>query len=134
MFKRPRRKKTPRIETLIGRNVRVRGDIEFSGGVHIEGEVGGSVRVADGATGFVAVSEQALIEGSLLATQGVVNGAVHGDIVVAERVVLGAKARVGGNVHYGAIEMAMGAQIGGALVPHGGTPPAVPAPETDADS
>ena len=35
----------------------------------------------------------------------------------SERVVLGSKARVQGNVHYGVIEMALGAEISGKLVP-----------------
>ena len=47
----------------------------------------------------------------------VLNGRVNGDIVGSERVVLGAKARVRGNVHYGVIEMALGAEISGKLVP-----------------
>jgi cytoskeletal protein CcmA (bactofilin family) len=37
--------------------------------------------------------------------------------------VLGAKARVQGNVHYGAIEMALGAEIVGKLVPRDGAGP-----------
>ena len=45
------------------------------------------------------------------------NGRVNGDIVGRERVILGAKARVQGNVHYSVIEMALGAEISGRLVP-----------------
>ena len=41
----------------------------------------------------------------------VLNGTVRGDIRARERVVLGATARVQGNVHYGVIEMTLGAQI-----------------------
>jgi cytoskeletal protein CcmA (bactofilin family) len=37
-------------------------------------------------------------------------------------VVLGSKARVRGNVHYGVIEMALGAEISGKLVPAGDRP------------
>ena len=57
------------------------------------------------------------------------NGRVNGDIMASERVVLGAKARVQGNVHYGVIEMALGAEITGKLVPRNNGEPAVePAP------
>ena len=58
----------------------------------------------------------------------VLNGSIHGDIHAIERVVLGATARVEGNVYYGVIEMTLGAQIIGKLVrlePE--TPPAAPA-------
>ncbi len=50
----------------------------------------------------------------------VLNGVVRGDIVARERVVLGALAKVLGNVQYGAIEMALGAQINGKLIPAAG--------------
>ena len=46
----------------------------------------------------------------------VLNGSIHGDIHASERVVLGATARVEGNVYYGVIEMTLGAQIIGKLV------------------
>jgi cytoskeletal protein CcmA (bactofilin family) len=58
----------------------------------------------------------------------VLNGTIHGDIHAIERVVLGATARVEGNVYYGIIEMTLGAQIIGKLVrlePE--TPPEAPA-------
>ena len=45
-----------------------------------------------------------------------VNGTVKGDIDATDRVELGAKARVLGNVHYGIIETAVGAQIYGKLI------------------
>ena len=104
-----------RIDTLIGRNVAVQGDIEFAGGLHVDGRVAGSVRAA--ADGVLSVSEFGAIEGSVAASQVVVNGRVNGDIFGSERVVLGSKARVRGNVHYGVFEIALGAEISGKLVP-----------------
>jgi cytoskeletal protein CcmA (bactofilin family) len=46
----------------------------------------------------------------------VLNGIVKGDIEAAERVELGPKARVLGNVYYTIIETAIGAQINGKLL------------------
>ena len=109
-------KQAASIDTLIGRSASVQGDIEFSGGLHIDGRVAGNVRVAGG-NASVSVSEHGLIEGSIEAPQVVLNGTVNGDIHAAERVVLGAKARVRGNVSYGVIEMALGAEITGRLIP-----------------
>ena len=123
-----RKKQTAaRIDTLIGRSASVQGDIEFAGGLHIDGRINGSVRAAEGAAAALSVSEHGLVEGLVIAPQVVLNGAVNGDIVASERVVLGAKARVRGNVHYGVIEMALGAEINGKLVPRSGTAEA-PAP------
>ena len=112
-----REKNAARIDTLIGRSARIQGDVEFSGGLHIEGQVTGNVRVVPGGVASVSVSEHGVIEGSVEAPHVVLNGTVNGDIVASERVVLGAKARVRGNVSYGVIEMALGAEITGRLIP-----------------
>jgi cytoskeletal protein CcmA (bactofilin family) len=118
MFNR-REKPAARIDTLIGRTANVLGDIEFAGGLHVDGRITGNVRVAAGATASLSVSEHGTIEGSVEATHVVVNGSVNGDIHATERVILGARARVRGNVSYGIIEMAMGAEISGKLMPIG---------------
>ena len=116
MFKR-REKQAARIDTLIGRSARVQGDIEFAGGLHVDGQVTGNVRVVAGASAALSVSEHGVIEGSVEAPQVVLNGTVNGDIIASDRVVLGAKARVRGDVSYGVIEMALGAEITGRLIP-----------------
>ncbi|HEV7432246.1 MAG TPA: polymer-forming cytoskeletal protein [Steroidobacteraceae bacterium] len=110
-------KTSARIDTLIGRSARIQGDVEFSGGLHIDGQVTGNVRVVPGGGASVSVSEHGVIDGSLEAPHVVLNGTVNGDIIATERVVLGAKARVRGNVSYGVIEMALGAEITGRLIP-----------------
>lgn len=129
MFKsREKKNAAARIDTLIGKSASVQGDVEFSGGLHIDGRVTGSVRTTPGAPGALSVSEHGVIEGSVEAPQVVVNGRVNGDIMANDRVVLGAKARILGNVHYGVIEMALGAEITGKLVPrNAGEPLAEPA-------
>src|ERR1700733_1923267 len=108
------------IETLIGRSVSVQGDIEFSGGLHIDGRVTGSVRATRGVPAALTISEFSVIDGSVEASSVALNGRINGDIFGSERVVLGAKARVQGNVHYSVIEMALGAEITGKLVPRVG--------------
>jgi cytoskeletal protein CcmA (bactofilin family) len=122
MFKRRDNETVGRIDTLIGRSANVQGDIEFAGGLHIDGRITGSVRATHGSGSSLSVSEHAVIEGSVEASNVVLNGRVNGDIIGSERVVLGGKARVRGNVHYGVIEMALGAEISGKLVPRNETP------------
>lgn len=116
MFKRAR-KPSNRIDTLIGKSVRVSGDVEFTGGLHVDGYVGGNVRATGLNGASVSVSEHGHIDGSVESPQVVLNGHVNGDIIAVERVVLGAKARVEGDIYYGAIEMALGAEISGKLIP-----------------
>ena len=69
-----------------------------------------------GAGTVLSVSEQGCIEGSVIAPNVLLNGTVKGDIDANDRVELGSKARVLGNVHYTVIETAVGAQINGKLI------------------
>lgn len=108
--------KPARIDTLIARSVRVNGDLEFAGGLHLDGQVAGDVRGDPQAPTSLSVSESGSIEGSVAVVDLVLHGAVRGDIVARGRVILGASARVAGNLHYGVIEMTLGAQITGKLV------------------
>ena len=62
------------------------------------------------------MSESGSIEGDVQVPNVMLMGTVKGDIHARERVVLGATSRVEGNVHYGIIEMTLGAQIMGKLV------------------
>ena len=134
MFKRSE-KSPARIDTLIGRSARVNGDIDFSGGLHIDGSVAGNVRSLAEKESSLSISEHGTVEGSVEAPQVVLNGKVNGDIAASERLVLGAKARVQGNIYYGVIEMALGAEISGKLVPRSASASVtvLPAEEPPAD-
>jgi cytoskeletal protein CcmA (bactofilin family) len=113
-----RRKQTStRIDTLLGKAAILNGDLEFAGGLHLDGRVNGNVRSSAADGGALSVSESGFIEGNVEVTSIVMNGTVNGDMHARERLVLGGKARVNGNVHYGVIEMAPGAVITGKLVP-----------------
>ena len=105
-----------RIDTLIARSVRVNGDLEFAGGMHLDGQVAGGVRADPQTPASLSVSDTGTIEGPVEVTDLVLHGTVRGDIVARGRLVLGASARVEGNVYYGIIEMTLGAQISGKLV------------------
>jgi len=118
-------KSNARIDTLIGKAGKVSGDVEFAGGLHLDGRVAGNVRAVDGdPESTLHVSEHGAIEGSVEVPNVMLNGSVRGDIYATGRVVLGAQARVHGNLHYGVIEMTLGAEIKGKLVP---LPSAAPA-------
>ena len=114
MFSRDSR--PPHIDTLIGKGVRVQGDIDFLGGMHLDGAIAGNVRSDQAPNSTLSVSETGSIEGSVEVPNVILQGRVRGDIRGAERVVLGATAHVEGDVYYGVIEMTLGAQIMGKLV------------------
>jgi cytoskeletal protein CcmA (bactofilin family) len=115
MFKQKPNKK-PKIDTLIGAKTRIDGDVEFAGGLHLDGTINGNVSSVAGDEALLSVSEQGCIEGSVVVPNIVLNGLVKGNIDASQRVELGAKARVLGSVRYTVIETAVGAQINGKLV------------------
>ncbi len=118
MFKQ-KQTRNAKVDTLIGAKTRINGDVEFSGGLHLDGYISGNVRGDSGAATFLSVSEEGGIEGSVIAPNVLLNGVVKGDIDASERIELGAKARVLGNVNYTVIETAVGAQINGKLIHRG---------------
>ena len=106
------------ITTLLGAETRITGDVEFGGGLHVEGTIVGNVTAAPagGDDATVSISEGGVIEGSVHAPEVVLKGTVKGDVVASRRVELGATAKVVGNVVYDLIEMAIGAEVNGKLV------------------
>jgi len=114
-----RKQASMRIDTLLGKAAILNGDLEFSGGLHLDGRVNGNVRSNAEDGGALSVSESGFIEGNVEVTNIVMNGTVNGDMHARDRLVLGGSARVNGNVHYGVIEMAPGAVITGKLIPLG---------------
>src|SRR3569833_125421 len=101
-------KRETRIDTLIGKAARVHGDMEFAGGLHLDGTIEGNLRADPVEGSSLSVSETGSIDGNGEAGSVMLNGSVRGDIVTRGRVVLGATARVQGNVYYGVIELSLG--------------------------
>jgi cytoskeletal protein CcmA (bactofilin family) len=122
MFKRNPNKQS-KIDTLIGPKTRINGDVIFAGGFHLDGYINGNVKSEAGAHAVLSVSDQGCVEGSVAVPSIILNGIVKGDIEASDRVELGPKAKVHGNVHYAVIETAIGAQINGKLI-HRAAPPA----------
>ena len=107
--------KQARIDTLIGKAARVRGDVDFAGGLHLDGSIVGNVRSDGAPSSALSVSEGGSIEGTVHVPNVRLDGTVKGDIRAPGRVILGATAKVEGNLFYGVIEMTLGAQIMGKL-------------------
>jgi cytoskeletal protein CcmA (bactofilin family) len=116
MFGRKASKPQNRIDCLIGAGTRVEGNVIFSGGLRIDGQVCGSIVAEEGKPGTLVVSEQARVEGEIRAPHVVINGAVCGPVYSAEYVELQAKANVTGDVYYNTLEMQVGAVVQGRLV------------------
>lgn len=110
-----------RIDTLIGVETRVVGDIAFSGGLRVDGQVKGNVTAVGDEPCTLVLSENAKIEGKIRVSHVVINGTVIGPVHATEYAELQAKCRISGDVFYKTLEMHMGAIVEGKLVHVEGT-------------
>ncbi len=115
MFNKKQRRHTA-VDTLVGPNSRLDGDLNFEGGCHVDGTVKGKVSADTQSDSALSVSEEGTVEGGVTVPYVVLHGIVRGDVFATKRVELGPTARVIGNVYYNLIEMAIGAEINGKLV------------------
>jgi cytoskeletal protein CcmA (bactofilin family) len=116
MFKSKPMQADGQVDTLIGAQVVIHGDLHFSGGLYVEGRIVGKVIAQEGQRATITLAEQGSIEGEVRAPVVVLNGRLDGDVYASERVELAAKARVQGNVHYQVVEMLAGSVLTGRLI------------------
>lgn len=103
-------------DTLIAESTLLRGNVEFSGGLHIDGVIKGNIQAIEEKSAVVRLSEAARVEGDVIAPHVIINGQVHGDVYASEHLELAENASITGNVYYNLIEMVMGAEVNGSLV------------------
>jgi cytoskeletal protein CcmA (bactofilin family) len=120
MFRKKPSKPQNRIDSLIGAGTRIEGNISFTGGLRVDGEVQGNVTAAADHPSILVVSEHARIEGEIRVSHLVVNGSVSGPVFASDSLELQANARLRGDLHYNTLEMHLGAIVEGRLV-HGGS-------------
>ena len=111
------KKKGLSIDTLIGQDAVIEGDVTFSGGLRLDGRVRGNVTAADGKSSMLVISEKGVVEGEIRADHLILNGTVAGPVHAGELLELQPHARVHGEVRYAALEMHQGAIVEGRLVP-----------------
>jgi len=111
-----KKQRSEKVDTLIGQQTELHGDVMFSGGLHVDGKVKGNIMAEKESSTMLVLSEQGAIEGEIRVPYIIVNGLVVGDIYASESVELAQNARITGNVYYNRIEIAMGAEVNGSLV------------------
>jgi cytoskeletal protein CcmA (bactofilin family) len=116
MFFRRSNKIDSSIDTLIGADTRIEGNIHFSGGLRIDGAVRGNVTEPDETPSTLILSEHGRIEGAVAAAKIVLNGKVVGPVTAGQFIELQSKARITGDLHYKSLEMHTGAVIEGKLI------------------
>ncbi|MBI4809745.1 MAG: polymer-forming cytoskeletal protein [Nitrosomonadales bacterium] len=116
MFSSNQSKPQNRIDSLVGFGTRIEGDVSFSGGLRVDGEIIGKVIADPSKPSTLVLSEHARVQGEINVTHLVVNGAIHGPVHVAEYLELQSKAKVIGDVHYKTLEIQLGAIVEGKLI------------------
>ncbi len=116
MFSSKHSKPQNRIDSLIGSGTIIEGDLNFSGGMRIDGQVNGNVVATPGKPSTLVLSEQAQINGSVHVTHLVANGLINGTVAASEYLELQSKAKVVGDVNYHTIEIQLGAVVDGRLL------------------
>jgi cytoskeletal protein CcmA (bactofilin family) len=111
------RKKPPPIRSLIGEGMVVRGDMNFTEGLRVDGQVFGDVVASGEGRSILVISDNARVHGRVSAAHVIINGEVHGPISSTEMLELQPRARVVGDVRYELLEMHTGALVEGELKP-----------------
>jgi cytoskeletal protein CcmA (bactofilin family) len=114
MFKKTEKPQN-QIDSLIGVGTHIDGNINFSGGLRVDGRVTGNIVALGDKPSTLVLSDQAVIEGKIVVSHAVINGTVAGAIHASEYVELQPKAKVSGDVHYKAMEIQLGASVDGML-------------------
>jgi len=109
------KKAQPPIRSLIGEGMVVSGELRFTEGLRIDGEVQGDVLAIGEGRSILVISEKARVHGKVMAAHVIINGEVHGPVHAYELLELQPKARIEGDVRYELLEMHPGAQIDGEL-------------------
>jgi len=112
--KRNDRNHTSHETSLIARGTLIRGDLRFSGALHLDGRIEGTV-LGEGDDAMFTLSEHGQVHGEIRVPQAMINGHVTGDVYVSARLELAPQARIDGDLRYHTLEMAAGAQVNGRI-------------------
>jgi cytoskeletal protein CcmA (bactofilin family) len=116
-----KKKQSPRAkagaaDTLISKEAKISGNINFTGVLFVDGYVKGDIIADELENSLLTIGQNGHIEGEINVPHILIFGTVTGDVHALEHVELMSDARIEGNVYYKLIEMAMGAEVNGQMV------------------
>lgn len=95
------------VASLVAEGVRISGDLETTGDLHLDGAVDGDIRV-----GLLTVGETGVVTGAVHADVAEIRGRVTG-VICARQVKLWATARVDGDISHAELSIEAGAHFEG---------------------
>jgi cytoskeletal protein CcmA (bactofilin family) len=111
------RKKQPPIRSLIGEGIVLKGTVEFSDGMRIDGEVVGDLMSRRETPSMLVVGAKGRVIGRIEADHVIVVGEVIGPVMCTGLLELQPSARIQGDISYQLLEMHPGAVVDGELKP-----------------
>ncbi|MCW8877099.1 MAG: polymer-forming cytoskeletal protein [Kangiellaceae bacterium] len=116
-----KKKQSPRAkagaaDTLISKEAKIVGNINFTGVLYVDGYVKGDISSDEFENSLLTIGQNGCVEGEINVPHIMIFGRVKGDVHALEHVELMSDARIEGNVYYKLIEMAMGAEVNGQMV------------------
>ena len=97
------------VQTMIGVEAVVNGPINLRGGIIIYGKVYGNIHT----DGPVRITISGEVKGDVQASDAHIGGSIQGDVTVSNRIVLGRKSELKGNLIYHSLVIEDGAQFEG---------------------
>jgi cytoskeletal protein CcmA (bactofilin family) len=97
--------------SVLGADVAIKGNIEASADLHVDGVVEGDLSCVS-----LVQGESSRIDGGITAETARLAGSIKGTITVRELVIL-RSARIDGDVHYETLTIEQGAQVNGRFAP-----------------
>ena len=97
---------------VIGRSIRINGDLRGGEDLRIEGDVSGTVELKNSA---LTIGKEGRVKADVYARSIAVDGEIKGDLYAAERVSVHANARVQGNIIAPKVSIEEGAHFKGSI-------------------
>ncbi|MDP8566481.1 bactofilin family protein [Methylophilus aquaticus] len=104
------------IDTLVGHETHIHGDMQFAGGLRVDGAIIGNVIENREHPSTLIISENGSVTGAVEASKVVLNGIIRGPVKSSVFIELQNKARIIGDLYYKSLEMHTGAVIEGKLI------------------
>ncbi len=99
-------------ETIIGSQIKVKGNFHGQGNIIIDGMVEGDIKT----TNFLLINNKAVITANIEAKDATINGEVKGNIKIQGYLEIGATAKIIGDIETNEISIERGAMINGNCV------------------
>ena len=110
-----KKRKFVAITTLIDKGIVISGDTTYTGGIRIDGEMIGNLRVHGEGDSLLIMGRGSKITGDVEVEKAIINGEINGNIKSHDYLELNTNAVVNGSMEYDILEIHEGSKITGNL-------------------